>query len=188
MPTAFAAENGATTARSVPRRRRLRATSPFTRRHRFVSTFLYELPFGRDRRSRSDIGRGLDALVGGWDVTGVTAAAVGPVPDAVLQQRRSVGHGTTVRGFTATQRPDAVGDGNARRSDGRRLLRSQRAFVRPAEQHRPLRQRRGRHRSSAPARRRFSMTLGKAVRGRTARRGCASRWRSRTCSTSRTST
>ena len=101
----------------------------FTRRHRFVSTFLYELPFGRDRRFASGIGRGLDALVGGWDVTGVTLFQSGPFLTPFFSNGDPSGTGTTVRGFTPTQRPDQVGDGNLVESDRRRVLRSQR--VRP---------------------------------------------------------
>ena len=60
MPTAFAAENGATTL-DLFRGDADYGNVAFTRRHRFVSTFLYELPFGRSRRFVTDIGRGLDA-------------------------------------------------------------------------------------------------------------------------------
>ena len=49
MPSAFAAENGATTA-DFFRGDADYGNVAFTRRHRFVSTFLYELPIGRGRR------------------------------------------------------------------------------------------------------------------------------------------
>src|SRR5262249_7136590 len=44
----------------------------FTRRHRFVSTFLYDLPIGHGRRFLGDASRGVDLLLGGWMVTGIT--------------------------------------------------------------------------------------------------------------------
>src|ERR1700687_1114027 len=50
----------------------------FTRRHRFVNTFTYDLPFGRGRSYASTISRGEDLLVGGWRVTGVTLIQSGP--------------------------------------------------------------------------------------------------------------
>ena len=76
-PTAFAAENGATTT-DLFRGEADYGNVAFTRRHRVVSTFLYELPFGRNRRFGTSIGSGLDLLVGGWDVTGVTLLQSGP--------------------------------------------------------------------------------------------------------------
>ena len=55
VPTAFAAENGATTV-DFFRGDADYGNVAFTRRHRFISTFLYELPIGRSRRWHSDIG------------------------------------------------------------------------------------------------------------------------------------
>jgi len=83
---------------------------PFTRRHRFVTTFLYQLPFGRGRAFGGDIGRPLDLLVGGWDVTGVVLAQSGPELTAFFSGGDPSGTGANVRGFTSTDRPDQVGD------------------------------------------------------------------------------
>ena len=83
---------------------------PFTRRHRFVTTFLYQLPFGRGRAYGADIGRPLDLLVGGWDVTGVVLAQSGPDLTAFFSGGDPSGTGANVRGFTSTDRPDQVGD------------------------------------------------------------------------------
>jgi hypothetical protein len=49
----------------------------YTRRHRYVGTFVYDLPFGRGQRFMGRIGRGADLLLGGWSVTGVTLAETG---------------------------------------------------------------------------------------------------------------
>src|SRR5262249_33202769 len=111
VPTSFAAENGATTLN------RFRGDADFgdvafTRRHRFVSTFLYELPFGRTRAIAGQIGRGLDLLVGGWDVSGVTLFQSGPFLTPFFGNADPSGTGATVRGFTSSQRPDCIGDGN----------------------------------------------------------------------------
>ena len=109
VPTAFAAENGATTA-DLFRGDADYGNVVFTRRHRFVSTFLYQLPFGRGRQFANSVGRGLDALIGGWDLTGVTLFQSGPFLTPSYGSTDPSGTGTTVRGFTATQRPDQIGD------------------------------------------------------------------------------
>ena len=151
VPTAFAAENGATTV-DLFRGDADYGNVAFTRRHRFVSTFLYELPFGRGRRFASGIGRGLDAARRRLGRHRRDAVPVGTVPDAVLQQRRSRrAPAPTSRGFTATQRPDQVGDGNLANPTADALLRPRRVRA-TGRQHRPLRQRRGRHPRSARAR------------------------------------
>jgi hypothetical protein len=111
VPTNFAAENGATTA-DLFRGDADYGNVGFTRRHRFVSTFLYELPFGRGRRFANDIGRGLDVLVGGWDLTGITLVQSGPFLTPSFSTTDPSGTGATIRGFTATQRPDQISDGN----------------------------------------------------------------------------
>ncbi|MBI3278516.1 MAG: TonB-dependent receptor [Acidobacteria bacterium] len=46
-------------------------------RHRFVSSFLYELPIGRGRQFGADMSRALDALVGGWQVNGILSLQSG---------------------------------------------------------------------------------------------------------------
>jgi len=111
VPSSFAAENGATTLD------RFRGDADFgdvafTRRHRFVSTFLLALPFGRNRAVASGIGPALDLLVGGWDVAGITLLQSGPFLTPFFGNADPSGTGTTVRGFTSTQRPDCTGDGN----------------------------------------------------------------------------
>src|SRR4029434_9315945 len=111
VPSACAAENGATTA-DFFRGDDDYGNVAFTRRHRFVSTFLYELPIGRGRRVGSGIGSGLDLLIGGWDVTGITLFQSGPFLTPSFANGDPSGTGATVRGFTATQRPDRVADGN----------------------------------------------------------------------------
>ena len=50
----------------------------FTRRHRFVNTFVYDLPIGRGRTYLGNSSRAADLLIGGWSVTGVTMAQTGP--------------------------------------------------------------------------------------------------------------
>ena len=142
-PASYTAENGANIT-DLFRGDSDRGNEAFTRRHRFVSTFYAELPFGRGRKFGSTINRALDTLVGGWDSHRNHAAAVGAVPDAVLHQRRPVGHrhhGARVQRHAASRlrrrRPavEPVGGGLFR-------CRGVRA---PGQQHRPIRQLRRGH-------------------------------------------
>jgi outer membrane receptor protein involved in Fe transport len=159
VPTNFAAENGATTV-DLYRGDADYGNVIYTRRHRFVSTFVYELPFGRGRRVGRDIGRGLDALVGGWDVTGVTLFQSGPFLTPFFSNADPSGTGTTTRGFTSTQRPDQVADGTLDNPSADRYFDAS-AFVRPSANI-------GRFGNAGvgilegPGTRVFSMTVGKA--------------------------
>ncbi|HKY20364.1 MAG TPA: carboxypeptidase-like regulatory domain-containing protein [Vicinamibacterales bacterium] len=160
VPTAFAAENGATTA-DLFRGDADYGDVAFTRRHRFVSTWVYEIPVGRSRARLSDIGPALDAVVGGWDVAGVLLIQSGPFLTPLFSNGDPSGTGTTVRGFTATQRPDAVGDGNISNPTAEAYFNAS-AFVRPADNI-------GRFGNAevgsliGPGTRTFSMTLGKNI-------------------------
>ncbi len=159
VPTSFAAENGAT-ALDLFRGDADYGNVAFTRRHRFVSTFLYQLPIGRDRRFLNGIGRSLDLLVGGWDVTGVTLFQSGPFLTPSFSDGDPSGTGTTVRGFTATQRPDQIADANLANPTADAYF-DPAAFVRPADNI-------GRFGNAGvgilvgPGTRVFSMTLGKS--------------------------
>lgn len=46
-------------------------------RHRFVLSYLYELPFGHGKRYLNSVGRAADAVLGGWQVSGITLARSG---------------------------------------------------------------------------------------------------------------
>jgi hypothetical protein len=50
----------------------------YTPRHRFVSTFVYRLPFGRGQKFGGSISRSANLFAGGWSVTGVTLLQSGP--------------------------------------------------------------------------------------------------------------
>lgn len=50
----------------------------YTRRNRFLTTFLYDLPFGKNRPFLRNAGRVLDGVVGGWEVAGVLLFQTGP--------------------------------------------------------------------------------------------------------------
>ena len=46
-------------------------------RHSFISTIVYDLPFGRGKTYASGISRGEDLLLGGWNVTGIALLHTG---------------------------------------------------------------------------------------------------------------
>jgi len=51
--------------------------SDFDVDHRFVASYVYNLPIGRGKRFGGSMSRVADALVGGWEVTGVTTFQTG---------------------------------------------------------------------------------------------------------------
>ena len=48
-------------------------------RHRFTFADVWDLPFGRSRRFGSDMNRGVDAVVGGWQFNNIVTWQTGPV-------------------------------------------------------------------------------------------------------------
>jgi hypothetical protein len=161
VPYTFPGENGPSLLNTFRGPEDDYGPMPFTRRHRFVSTFLYELPFGRGRTLAGGVSRGLDLLVGGWDVTGILLAQSGPLLTPFFTGGDPGGIGANVRGFTSTTRPDQVGDGNLTNPTADRFF-DQSAFVIPANNI-------GRFGNATigsligPNTKVFSMTLGKSV-------------------------
>ncbi len=85
---------------------------PFSRRHRFISTIYYELPFGHNRKFGAGTGRALDLVVGGWDLSGILLIQSGPLLTLYFSGGDPLGIGADTRGFSGFYRPDQVGDGN----------------------------------------------------------------------------
>lgn len=50
----------------------------YTRRHRFLATFLYDLPFGQNHLFFNNANRLTQQLIGGWQLSGVVLAQTGP--------------------------------------------------------------------------------------------------------------
>jgi hypothetical protein len=50
----------------------------YTRRHRFLSTFVYELPFGRNHTFLNSANGLVERVVGGWQLSGVVLYQTGP--------------------------------------------------------------------------------------------------------------
>ena len=129
-PGGFSAENGPTTLDYFDIIKDYGDVA-FTRRHRFVSTFLWELPVGIGRRYANNISKLADALVGGWQVAGIVTLQTGPYLTPFFQGGDPSGTGANVRGVQGTQRPDRIGDGNLTNPTSERYF-DRSAFVVPA--------------------------------------------------------
>ena len=51
--------------------------SDFNVDHRFVSSYVWQLPFGRGKRFGGNVGRAADIAVGGWQLSGITTFQTG---------------------------------------------------------------------------------------------------------------
>ena len=68
--------------------------------HRFVATYDYELPFGQGKRFGGEWSRSVDAVLGGWQWTGILTAESG-LPLSIQPASNNVG-------FGFNQRPNVV--------------------------------------------------------------------------------
>ncbi|MCS6954141.1 MAG: TonB-dependent receptor [Bryobacteraceae bacterium] len=78
-----------------------RGLSGFDVRHRFVTSYVWELPFGRGRRFLSDRSPAADKILGGWEISGITQFQSG-FPTTPLMSG-------DVNGDGIADRPDVVG-------------------------------------------------------------------------------
>jgi hypothetical protein len=72
---------------------------------RFVTSVLYDIPFGRGRRFGSQMPRAFDALAGGWELGGIFTWHTG-LPYSVVDSGNPANTGT----FTVVDRPNLVGN------------------------------------------------------------------------------
>lgn len=77
----------------------------FDARHNFTLSGSYELPIGRERRFGSSWSPVVDALVGGWSVTGILQLRSG-FPVTVIDSR-----GSSLQATRGNERPNRIGDG-----------------------------------------------------------------------------
>jgi hypothetical protein len=74
-----------------------RGNSSLDRRHNFVSSFTYELPFGRGRGIGASWNRAMDAVLGGWQLGGIVSLRTG-FPFDVTYPGDTQNSGTANRG------------------------------------------------------------------------------------------
>ncbi len=53
-------------------------------RHRFVASWVYQLPFGRGKAFGGNWNRATDTILGGWDLTGIAVARTGEAETAIV--------------------------------------------------------------------------------------------------------
>jgi hypothetical protein len=81
-----------------------------TRRQRWNTTGVYELPFGRGRRFGANANRFEDALVGGWQLSSIFLWQTGPYLSAHIPASDADPSGTgSGQLYGSDQRPDVVG-------------------------------------------------------------------------------
>ena len=83
--------------------------STFDVPHRFVGTWVYELPVGRGRPMLADMPAILDAVIGGWQVSGIVTLSEGQF------QTPTLGTDWLIIGAFTQSRPNIVGDPTAGR-------------------------------------------------------------------------
>ena len=80
-----------------------------TRRHRWLTTAVYELPFGRGRKFMSNSSRLADAVLGGWRLSNIFLIQSGPFETPYFSNGDPSGTGSGLIG--RPQHPDVVGNG-----------------------------------------------------------------------------
>lgn len=85
----------------------------FDIRHRFVLSYMYELPFGKGKPFAGNASGLLNQVIGGWQVAGITSASTGNYftpTDIATDLSNSDGGGDVAN----SARPNRVGDPNAK--------------------------------------------------------------------------
>ena len=82
-----------------------RGPSDFDVTHRFVGSYVYELPWGKGRRFMTDSPTAMEMLLGGWQINGITTLqSGGRFTPNVASPRTNAGPGGSIR-------PDRIGSG-----------------------------------------------------------------------------
>lgn len=85
-----------------------RGPSSFDRTHRFAFNGVWQVPFGRGRAAGKDVPAALDAVLGGWQVSGIFTAETGP-PFTVVMSCDDIGS-TNDFGSASFCRPNVAGN------------------------------------------------------------------------------
>jgi len=105
--SSFTAENGGgRVANSLDRRADRGDIGPI-RRHRWMTTAIYDLPFGKGRSFMAAPHPVLQALAGGWSISGIFLLQTGPYFAPIMTGGDPSGTNGPTRG---SQRPDVIGN------------------------------------------------------------------------------
>ncbi|MBM3752691.1 MAG: hypothetical protein FJW38_01775 [Acidobacteria bacterium] len=107
-PGSFAGETGGGRVTDSYNRRGDRGDVYATRRHRFINTMVYELPFGAGRKYMSGANRAVDAILGGWQLSSILSLQSGPFLTPTFNGGDPSGTNAASRGAS---RPDRLGNG-----------------------------------------------------------------------------
>ncbi|HYK91226.1 MAG TPA: TonB-dependent receptor [Acidobacteriota bacterium] len=108
-PTGWSGDTGGGRVTNSLNRRGDRGNIYATRRHRWLTTAVYELPLGRGRTLGANLNPVANAIVGGWRLSSILLVQTGPFLTPTMSGGDPSGTGASARG---TQRPDVVSDGN----------------------------------------------------------------------------
>ncbi len=108
-PTGFTGGAGGGRVTNSLDRRADRGNVAPTRRHRWITTAIYELPFGKGRKFLSGANPVVHGLAGGWRLSAIALMQTGPYLTATFSGGDPSGTGGDARG---SQRPDAVRNAN----------------------------------------------------------------------------
>ncbi len=86
-----------------------RGVSDYDVPHRFVASYSYRLPFGRGQQFFGNAPLPLDALVGGWQLNGITTLSAGQYSTPTIPENLNIG-------AFSTSRPNLVGNAKAGRT------------------------------------------------------------------------
>lgn len=118
-PSGFAGETGGGRVTNSLDRRADRGDVYATRRHRFLNTLVYEMPFGKGRKFMSNANRAADLVLGGWQMSSILTLQSGPFLTPVFSGGDPSGTNAPSRG---SQRPDRLGAGNGSLENPNRTL------------------------------------------------------------------
>ena len=108
-PGGFAGETGGGRVTNSLDRRADRGDVYATRRHRFINTLVYEMPFGKGRKYMTDANRAADLVLGGWQMSSILTIQSGPYLTPTFSGGDPSGTNAPSRG---SQRPDRLGAAN----------------------------------------------------------------------------
>ncbi|HEX5083355.1 MAG TPA: TonB-dependent receptor [Blastocatellia bacterium] len=108
--TGFTGETGGGRAADLYNRHAEYGNDYATRRHRSISTVVYDLPVGRGRKFANSIHPAANAAIGGWQLSAIFLAQTGPYMTPFLNS--GIDPSGSGSGVSRTQHPDRIGDGN----------------------------------------------------------------------------